>query len=99
MDKTLIKAVKRFNSVMADCEDMNVLKINDDDTLVAYYDPDFKPKNISDLIKETEYQISLYYEGGHQCNELYYEDNKEWHRKVNRLKRLLVSLNKYKESD
>ncbi len=96
MDKQLLKAVKRFNTVMQDCEDMNVLKINEDGSLQAYYDPDFKPKNISDLIKETEYQISLYYEGGHQCNDLYYDDNKEWHRKVGRLKRLLKSLQNIK---
>ena len=94
MDKKLLQAVKRFNKVMSDCEDMNVLKINDDDSLVAYYDPDFKPKNISDLIKETEYQLSLYYEDGHDLNELYYNDNKEWHRKILRLKRLIISLKK-----
>ncbi len=89
MTESLKIAVKRFNKVMENCEDLNVLKINEDGTLVAYHDPDFRPKGIPDLIKETKYQLSLYYENGHALNDLLYKDSKTWRSKVGMLKRLI----------
>lgn len=97
MDEILLKAVKRFNRVMVICEDMNVLEIKEDGTLQAYYDPDFKPKSIDDLIKETKYQYSLYFEGGHALNDFRYEYPKEWRSCVNKLERLIAFLQKCKE--
>ena len=97
MTENMKKAVKRFNKVMNVCEDMNVLEIKEDGTLQAYYDENFKPNCVEDLIKESKYQLSLYYEGGHSLNDLRYDDNKEWYRRISMLKRLIVFLNKCKE--
>lgn len=97
MTENMKKAVKRFNKVMWICEEINVLKINEDGTLESYEDDCFKPTCVEDLIKESEYQLSLYYESGHDLNELYYDYNKEWHRQVGMLKRLVTFLNKCKE--
>ena len=99
MTNSLRKAVNRFNRTMQVCEDMNVLEIKEDGTLQAYYDSYFKPSSIDELIKESKYQLSLYYEGGHSLEELYYENNKEWHRRVNMLKRLINSLKKIKTEE
>ena len=92
----MIKAVKRFNKTMSICEDLNVLKINDDG---IFEHDDFKPTSIDDLIKETKYQISLYYENGHVLNDLRYESYKEWNRRVQMLKRLLNTLNDFKKTE
>lgn len=99
MNTLMIKAVKRFNRTMSVCEDLNVLKINNDGTFESYECDDFKPKTIDDLIKETEYQISLYYEGGHCLNDLKYEDSKEWVRRVRMLNRLFDTLNAMKKEE
>lgn len=97
MDKILLKAVRRFNKVMEICEDMDVLEIKEDGTLQACYDPDFKPKSIDDLIKESLYQHSLYFEGGHSLNDFRYESPKEWRSRVGKLERLIAFLQKCKE--
>lgn len=97
MTENMKKAVKRFNKVMSICEDLNVLEIKEDGTLQAYYDQNFKPASIKDLIKESEYQLSLHYESGHSLNDLKYEDSKEWYRRVGMLKRLIKFLNLLKE--
>ncbi|MBO6131011.1 MAG: hypothetical protein J6P28_03485 [Treponema sp.] len=97
MTDNLLKAVKRFNKVMDICEELNVLKVNSDGTLQAYLDGDFKPTCIEDLIKESEYQLSIHYESGHSLNDLRYEHYKEWKSQVGMLKRLIAFLNKCKE--
>ena len=97
MTENMKKAVKRFNKVMNVCEDMNVLEIKEDGTLQAYYDSEFRPTCVEDLIKESKYQLSLYYEGGHSLNDLKYEDYNEWKSRVGMLKRLVTFLNKCKE--
>lgn len=97
MDKILLKAVNRFNKVMEVCEDLNVLEIKNDDTLQAYQDPDFRPNSVSDLIKETKYQYSLYFEGGHALNDLKYQNYTEWKSRIGKLERLLKFLGKCRE--
>ncbi len=97
MTNNMLKAVKRFNKVMNVCEDMNVLEIKEDGTLQAYYDSEFRPTCVEDLIKESKYQLSLYYEGGHSLNDLRYEDSREWWSRVGKLERLIKFLNECKE--
>lgn len=97
MTQNMKKAVKRFNKIMSVCEDLNVLKINDDGTLQSYECDDFRPTCVEDLIKESKYQLSLYYEGGHSLNDLKYEDYKEWQSRVGKMRRLIDFLNSCKE--
>lgn len=97
MTENMKKAVKRFNKVMNVCEDMNVLEIKEDGTLQAYYDENFKPNCVEDLIKESKYQLSLYFESGHSLNDFKYEYPKEWRSRVGMLKRLIKFLNECKE--
>lgn len=93
MDKELLKAAKAFNRIMNVIEDLNVLNISENGEL-STHDGEFKPKTISDLVKESEYQLSCFYEGGHTLNDMYYDNNKEWHRRVGMLKRFIT---KYKK--
>lgn len=94
IDNEFLKAAKAFNRIMNVVEDLNILAISDDKESFSTHDGDFKPQNISDLVKECEYQMSLFYESGHTLNDMKEYDNKEWHRRVNMLKRFI---NKYKK--